>query len=136
MKKVITSMIVVLFAVVSIAQAQVKETEGNINNDAQKSLIAVKYRPFATQNMWTFIKLNTRNGLMWQVQFDIEGNDRFETYLNLLPLVTKEKELDDRFTLYPTQNRWTYILLDQHDGRTWQVQWSFEPKEKIILPIE
>ena len=136
MKKVITSMIVVLFTMVSIAQAQVEKTEGNLNSDTRQNPIAVKYRLFATQNMWTFIKLNTRNGQMWQVQYDVEGDNRFETYLNLLPLVTKEKEIDDRFTLYPTQNRWTYILLDQYDGRTWQVQWSFEPKDRLVIPIE
>ena len=136
MKKVITSMIVVLFTMVSIAQAQVEKTEGNLNSDTQKSLIAVRYRLFATENMWTFIKLNTRNGQMWQVQYDIDGDNRFETYLNLLPLVSKEKEMDDRFTLYPTQNMWTFILLDQYDGKTWQVQWSREPKNRGIIPIE
>jgi len=136
MKKALISLIVVLFTLVSIAQAQLKETEGTSNIDTQKSLIAVKYRLFATENMWTFIKLNTRNGKMWQVQYDIEGDNRFETYLNILPLVDKEKELDDRFTLYPTRNMWTFILLDQFDGRTWQVQWSIEPKERIVIPIE
>lgn len=136
MKKVIPSMIVVLFAVVSIAQAQVEKTESNFNSDTQRNQIAVKYRLFATQNIWTFIKLNTRNGQMWQVQYDIEGNNRFETSLYIKPLVNIEKELNDRFTLYPTQNMWTFILLDQYDGRTWQVQWSREPKNRGIIPIE
>jgi len=29
----------------------------------------VRHRLFATKNMYTFIKLDTRNGLMWQVQW-------------------------------------------------------------------
>lgn len=31
------------------------------------------YRLFKTQNTWTFIKLNTRTGQMWQMQFDVQG---------------------------------------------------------------
>ncbi len=102
----------------------------------QKRDLAVKYRLFPTQNMWTFIKLNTRNGRMWQVQFDVQENNRFETYLNILPLASKEKEIDDRFTLYPTENIHTFILLDQIDGRIWQTQWSMEPDYRWVLPID
>jgi hypothetical protein len=86
--------------------------------------------------MWTFIKLNTRNGKMWQVQYDIEGDNRFETYLNLVPLVSKEKEVTGRFILYSTQNIYTFILLDQLDGKMWQAQWSIEAKNRLIIPIE
>ena len=136
MKNVIISVVVVLSAMISTAQAQTTKEEGVINANTQKSLLAVKYRLFPTQNMWTFIKLNTRNGKMWQVQFDVKNNNRFESDLNILPLVYKEKELDDRFTLYPTQNIYTFILLDQHDGKTWQVQWSIEPENRVIIPIE
>jgi len=73
---------------------------------------------------------------MWQVQYDIDGDNRFSTYLNRLTLVDKEKEENDRFTLYPTQNIFTFILLDQLDGRTWQVQWSMKPENRGIIPIE
>lgn len=71
---------------------------------------------------------------MWQVQYSLDNN-RFETYLNLTPLVEINKEVDNRFTLYPTQNMWTFILLDQIDGKTWQVQWSQEPKDRGIWII-
>jgi uncharacterized protein YxeA len=132
MKKVILFSFIVLTTIISSAQTQ----ENAINEKNQKSFLAVKYRLYPTQNMWTFVKLNTRNGKMWQIQFDVEGNNRFETYLNILPLVAKEKEVNDRFTLYPTQNMWTFILLDQYNGKTWQVQWSIEPENRGIVPIE
>lgn len=96
----------------------------------------IAYRLFPTQNMWTFIKLNTRNGLMLQVQYDINGSKRFETYLNLAPLARMHEEANDRFTLYPTQNIYNFILLDQVDGRLWQVQWSTEIEKRLIIPIE
>ena len=73
---------------------------------------------------------------MWQVQYDTQANNRHETYLNLTALVTKENEVNDRFTLYPTQNIYTFILLDQVDGKTWQVQWSIDAENRIVIPIE
>ena len=111
-----------------------KTTEKQNTNDEIRP-IAVAYRLFPTENMWTFIKLNTRNGLMWQVQFYVQGDNRFETYLNLLPLVSTVNETNDRFTLYPTQNTYNFILLDQLDGKVWQVQWSTKPENRGIIPI-
>ncbi len=136
MKKIILSTIIVLMTMISFAQTPVEKDESVISQNTQKNLLVVTYRLFPTQNMWTFIKLNTRNGKIWQVQYDVEENNRFESYLNLLPLVSKEKEVNGRFTLYSTQNIYTFILLDQLDGRTWQVQWSIEPEHRFIIPIK
>ena len=136
MKKLVISLIVVLITMTSFAQTQVKNNQGASNDNNQK-YEAVIYRLFPTTNMWTFIKLNTRNGQMWQVQYDATGSNRFETFLNLLPLVTKEEdEKNGRFTLYPTQNIYTFMLLDQLDGRVWQVQWSIDIEKRLILRIE
>jgi len=85
--------------------------------------------------MWTFIKLDTRNGRMWQVQFDVQGDNRMETILNDKPLVTSDKEAYGRFTLYATQNIFNFILLDKMDGGTWQVQWSIDENKRGIVPI-
>jgi hypothetical protein len=84
--------------------------------------------------MYTFIKLNTRNGQMWQVQWDTKSS-RFETPLSLITRVTKEEENNGRFFLYPTTNIYNFILLDQIDGRAWQVQWSIEEKERMVIRI-
>lgn len=115
--------------------AQINNSAATINESPQPINELVKFRLFPTQNMWTFIRLNTRNGRMWQLQYDVSGDNRFETYLNNEPLVTKENEVNGRFNLYPTQNIWTFILLDQIDGRTWQVQWSTEPINRGVMPI-
>ena len=72
---------------------------------------------------------------MMQMQYDIEGDNRFETWLNSTPLVEKEMEVDNRFTLYPTQNVWTFILFDQIDGKSWQVQWNQEYENRGLWPI-
>jgi hypothetical protein len=142
MRKFIVSLICVLVVSTTYTKAYSNKLEGttidstlNENVSAQNQDVVI-YRLFSTQNRWTFIKLNTRNGQMWQVQYDTEGDSRFATYLNLEPLVSKEKEVNGRFTLYSTQNMWTFILLDQLDGKTWQVQWSIESKERLIIPIK
>tara|TARA_R110002074_G_scaffold171307_1_gene333714 strand:- start:400 stop:768 length:369 start_codon:yes stop_codon:yes gene_type:complete len=120
----------------SFAQSLTEKDKSVINQNTENGITTFTYRLFPTQNMWTFIKLNTRNGQMWQVQYSMEENNRFESSLSLTPLVEKNNEIDNRFTLYSTQNTWTFILLDQIDGRTWQVQWSIEPDKRGIIPIE
>lgn len=135
MKKVAISLWVVLMTMTAFAQAQLKNNDSTPNLLNNQTFETVKYRLFPTQNMWTFIKLNTRNGEMWQVQYDVNENNRGEVNLNFIPLVTKNEETNGRFTLYSTQNIYTFILLDQVDGRTWQVQWSTKTKERLIIPI-
>lgn len=93
------------------------------------------FRLYPTENIYTFLKLDTRDGTIFQVQWSMEEATRFETFLNILPLVEEEEQVANRFTLVPTKNRWTFILLDQINGKTWQVQWSTEYSERLILPI-
>lgn len=132
MKKIVLYLIFSLSTISLIAQTESKQN----NNVTGQIINLVSYRLFPTQNMWTFIKLNTRNGQMWQVLYSMKSEGRFETYLNLIPLVSKDKEVNDRFTLYPTQNIYTFILLDQIEGKTWQVQWSTETENRAVIPIE
>ena len=132
MKKLLLSLIFTAMTCLSFAQPDNRI----MNSSAEQTIMAVPFRLFPTQNMWNFIKLDTRNGKMWQVQYSMKKDSRFETHLNLRSLVHKEKEVINRFTLYPTQNIYTFILLDQIDGKTWQVQWSIEPENRAIIPIE
>jgi len=134
MKKLLLFSIIVFF--VSAAHAQVNNNPSlTTTKGVNRSLTSVTYQLFPTQNIWNFIKLDTRNGEMWQVQWSTESDKRFINNLNLIPLVAKEDEEEGRFTLYPTQNINTFLLIDQIDGRVWQVQWSIDPDKKLIIPI-
>ena len=82
--------------------------------------------------MYTFIKLDTRNGQMWQVQWYTESKSRFTSTLSDISLVNKDEEKNGRFFLYPTTNIYNFILLDKVDGRTWQVQWGKEEDRAVI----
>lgn len=95
-----------------------------------------RFKLFSTQNIWTFIKLDTQTGQMWQVQYSVKGNEeRFEYDLNPNPLITTYKKVNGRFELYPTQNIYNFILLDRINGKTWQVQWSFDEENRAVIPI-
>lgn len=121
--------IIALTTISTFAQSISDYPTQNISTDSN-----VAYRLFATKNMYTFIKLNTKNGQMRQVQWSAKGNE-FETPLSLVTRVTKEDEKNGRFFLYPTTNIYNFILLDQIDGRVWQVQWSTEFTERMVIPI-
>jgi hypothetical protein len=128
MKTQFITLIFVLFATISFAQTISEAPRQNISTDS-----AVAYRLFSTQNIYTFIKLDTRNGQMWQVQWSTKGSEyRFETTLSDVSRVNKDEEKKGRFFLYPITNIYNFILLDQIDGRTWQVQWGKEEERAVI----
>ncbi|WP_104381685.1 hypothetical protein [Sphingobacterium sp. HMA12] len=91
------------------------------------------YKLFPTQNMFTFIKLNTRNGQMWQIETDKVNKNKAVMTLSAMPLASKEEEKNGRFFLYSTTNIFNFILLDQIDGRMWQVSWGREKDRKVLL---
>jgi hypothetical protein len=123
---------VFLISVNAYAKTPLESNVIRANNDS----IANNFSLYPTTNIWTFIKLNTTSGQIWQVQYGMEKNSRaiFDIYSDSL-LLPKSKIVQGRFKLYPTQNNYTFILLDQIDGRTWQVQWAIEPEKRGIVPI-
>ena len=68
MKK--TTLLFILFLTGLMAYSTPEDKPKKQNNAAPA------FQLFPTTNMWTFIKLDTRNGRMWQVQYDIQGDDR------------------------------------------------------------
>ena len=109
----------------------------HINTFAQETVSEwdTPYRLFKTNNMWTFIELDTVTGKMWQIHFDIQGDNRGAVVLNSRDLANGKPRIAGRFTLYETQNMYTFILHDQIEGKTWQVQWSNESRNRFVIPI-
>ncbi|WP_029275286.1 hypothetical protein [Pedobacter borealis] len=127
-----TIFIFLTLGLLSIAASAQSTSEPPIQNISPDSTVV--YRLFSTRNMYTFIKLNTRNGQMWQVQWGTESKYRFESTLSDVSLVSPAEEKNGRFFLYPTTNTYNFILLDQVNGKSWQVQWGKEG-EKMVLRI-
>lgn len=95
------------------------------------------FKLYPTQNMWNFLKLDTRTGKIWQVQYSVEEDGyRHETELNDEDLTFGQNSKPGRFCLHPTLNIHNFILLDCEDGRVWQVQWSFGRSSRGILKIQ
>lgn len=92
-----------------------------------------------TQNMWTFIMLDTYTGKTWQVQYSVKGIEyMFSVPINRYPLAypTTESKWTNRFQLFATKNMWTFILLDSYQGRLWQVQYSSSDFDNLLcIPI-
>lgn len=123
-----------LFSVVSFAQSQPKPNVATQQKVHSENSI---YQLFPTKNYWTFLKLDTRNGKMWQVHFTVKDDGgRRELILNSINLVSKEKETNGRFTLYPTENIYNFLLLDQIDGDVYQVQWSMDEESRGVVPVK
>lgn len=134
MKKIFLTLFL-LFVVFTVF-SQVDITIPNYPQCVSEPQDGAVYKLFPTKNNWIFIKLNTRNGRLSLVQYSMDGDDsRFETGLCPIERVNSNEEVNGRFTLYPTVNRWTFIMLDQIDGRCWQVQWGVKLADCIVLPI-
>ena len=133
------------FALISKGQTQ-KDSLISIQPDSIKKIQQIEkkaeiqpidvpiYKLFPTQNYWTFIKLDTRNGKMWQVHFTI-SNEGYEGELVLNPnslVWTEEEQINGRFTLYSTNNIYNFILLDQINGKTYQVQWNNDKDKRFV----
>ena len=129
MKKLI---LIVAIALTSIASACAQNTSSTTRGRKQTDVLVAGYKLFPTGNMWIFLKLDTSKGLVSMVQYGMEDKNRLEAPINYVPLASGDDAIPGRFNLYETQNKWTFILLDEVDGRTWQVQWSTDGKEGIV----
>ena len=96
-----------------------------------------KFLLFPTKNMYIFLKLDTSTGELWMVQYSTGKDSPMEVKFPswAYPLVTNEDKSNGRFFLYPTQNMYNFLLIDQVDGRVWQAQWSTKPENVGIIRI-
>lgn len=93
------------------------------------------YELYRTDNMWTFLKLETSTGKIWQVQYAVGDGDAFQVVLNDISLAFDGMETAGRFKLHPTDNIYNFLLLDTHTGSVWQAQWSQNPDNRGVIPI-
>jgi len=132
--KAFTQMMIVVFLLPISGAAQVDQPIRKSVESVSESDVSYRYRLFETTNMWTFILLDTATGRAWQVQYSVDESPAARLLINehsLLPDGAVEE--NGRFTLYPTQNMYSFLLLDRKDSRIWQLQWSLETKYRGIM---
>ena len=129
-----SKVIIGIFMIITFAHKAQCQSEPQ--NNVIENLDGEIFKLFPTKNIWTFLKLDTRNGKIWQVHITVEKDEvRGELDVNEIPLVVPSKERTGRFMLYPTENIYNFVLIDQIDGKLYQVQWSQEAKNRGIIPI-
>ena len=88
------------------------------------------YEIYMTQNVYNFLVLNSQTGNVFQCQW---GENSM--CLEILPSEKAKKNIQagvrslNRFKLYPTQNMWTYIMLDTVYGAVYHVQFTTKGDE-------
>ena len=113
MKKIILS---VLFAASCIIASAQSKTDLQQNTQLDTTAVyllqrisqhtAPCYKLYKTENMWTFLELETFSGRIWQVQYSVDDTkaSRMKTILSSRNLVSEEDgEYAGRFELYPTE---------------------------------
>lgn len=157
MKKICIFLFAVLFAVTMHAQESPDSKPKTTPNSSQPSEVVFsqrdtvlftyldtyvdqlrepRYRLYPTQNTWTFIKLDTMTGQLWQVQYSVDKSPRMEYVLDTTERINSwDLEICGRFVLYETKNMYNFILLDTINGKCWQVQWGIEKEDRIVLRI-
>lgn len=94
------------------------------------------FRLYQTKNIYTYLKLDTRNGQLTQVQWSLKENE-FETplsYMSRVP-IGEPDTIPGRFTLYATSNIYTFLLVDQKNGKVYHVQWNNDVNKRLVNRI-
>lgn len=96
-----------------------------------------RFKLYKTENIYNLIKLDTATGALWQVQYGMNNSsDAMEVPIDEYSLLSyDEGPIPGRYELYPTNNMYTFILLDTRKGYTYQVQWSTNPKQRFRMRI-
>ena len=131
MKKLL---ILPLFLITIFSSAQSINTNELVRVSNYQSPVPSKFRLYPTHNIFIFLRLNTSTGFIDLVQYSTKDSETsVMVKLSEFPLVLDGPV--DRFTLYPTTNIWTFLLLDQVEGTPYQVQWSQEANKRFVMRI-
>lgn len=94
-----------------------------------------RYRLYPTENIYTFLQLDTKTGKIQQVQWSLDSDKEGSVTINDEDLSYGYGYGSGSFELYPTKNMFQFILLDKTDGRKWHVQWGMEFEKRWIRKI-
>lgn len=94
-----------------------------------------RFKLYKTENIYNFLKLDSRTGKIYQVQWSLDKNKEFITTINSENLSNSNSCGSNSFELYPTNNMYQFLLMDKTDGRMWHVQWGMENNNRWIRRI-
>lgn len=94
-----------------------------------------RYKLYQTENIYTLLQLDTKTGMIEQVQWSLDSENEGSVTINNDDLNYGYGYGSGSFELYPTKNMYQFILLDKTSGRKWHVQWGMKTKERWIRRI-
>ena len=94
-----------------------------------------RYRLYKTENIYTLLCLDTKTGMIDQVQWSLDSDKEGTITINGEDLTYGFGVGSGSFELYPTKNMYQFILMDKTNGRMWHVQWGFGFKKRWIQRI-
>lgn len=94
-----------------------------------------RFKLYQTDNIYTFLQLDTKTGMIEQVQWSLDSDNEGAVSINSEDLTYGLGYGSGSFELYPTKNMYQFILLDRTTGRKWHVQWGMESSKRWIRRI-
>lgn len=94
-----------------------------------------RYKLYQTENIYTFLELDTKTGKVKQVQWSLESDNEGTWIINGNDLSFGEGYGSGSFELYPTKNLYQFLLIDKTDGRKWHIQWGMGDNKRWIRRI-
>lgn len=94
-----------------------------------------RYKLYQTDNIYTLLQLDTKTGMIEQVQWSLDSDNEGSVSINSDDLTYDYGYGSGSFELYPTKNMYQFILIDKTNGKKWHVQWGMESSKRWIRRI-
>ena len=138
MKKYVLFIMSIIIAINGYSQTTKNDVCDSTLTSISKQLEVIEFRIngmnrfklYPTENIYTFLKLDTATGKIDQLQWSLESDNE-----GSVPINSDDLSLDSgcgTFELYPTMNMYQFILLDKVSGRQWHIQWGMESSQRWI----
>ena len=138
MKKYVLFIMSIIIAINGCSQTTKNDVCDSTLTSISKQLEVIEFRIngmnrfklYPTENIYTFLKLDTATGKIDQLQWSLENDNE-----GSVPINSDDLSLDSgcgTFELYPTMNMYQFILLDKVSGRQWHIQWGMESSQRWI----
>ena len=119
----------------SIIKAEQEARESYAKEMQEATKFLPRYKMYQTENIHILLKLDTKRGKVWMVQYGLNDTKSAVIPVEYSYLVSASEGWNGRFELYPTRNVYNFIMVDNYDGETYQVQWSISSSNRFILRI-
>ncbi|MBQ4478799.1 MAG: hypothetical protein II945_09370 [Bacteroidales bacterium] len=119
----------------SIIKAEQEARESYAKEMQEATKFLPRYKMYQTENIHILLKLDTKRGKVWMVQYGLNDTKSAVIPVEYSYLVSASEGWNGRFELYPTKNVYNFIMVDNYDGETYQVQWSISSSNRFILRI-